>query len=78
MGVVEIQLFKMRQTTKLLQAVVTDLSVSERQRFKLCQTAERAIVNCCVLRNSLSGGFLHDSVLEGTSFDDECDLFVAA
>ena len=38
----------------------------------------RAIVNCCVLRNSLSGGFLHDSVLEGTSFDDEGDLFVAA
>ncbi len=37
-----------------------------------------AIVNCCVLRNSLSGGFLHDTVLEGTSFDDECDLFVAA
>jgi len=38
----------------------------------------RAIVNCCVLSNSLSGGFLHDSVFEGTSYDDECDLFVAA
>ena len=35
-------------------------------------------INCCVLRNFLSGGFLHDSVFEGTSFDDECDLFVAA
>ena len=38
----------------------------------------RAIVKCCVLRGSSSGGFLQDSVLEGTSFDDECDLFVAA
>ena len=36
-----------------------------------------AIVNCCVLRNFLSGGFLQNSVFEGTSFDDECDLFVA-
>ena len=36
------------------------------------------IVKCCVLRSVSSGGFLQDSVLEGTSFQDKCDLFVAA
>ena len=36
------------------------------------------IVKCCVLRSFSSDGFLQDSVFEGTSFDDECDLFVAA
>jgi hypothetical protein len=36
------------------------------------------IVKCCVLRSFSSGGFLQDSVLEGTAFDDEYDLFVAA
>ena len=39
---------------------------------------ERGIVKCCVLRSVSSGGFLQDSVLEGTSFQDKCDLFVAA
>ena len=41
-------------------------------------TSTRATVNCCVLRNFLSGGFLDDSVFEGPSFDDECDLLIAA
>ena len=34
--------------------------------------------NVVFLRSVSSGGFLQDSVLEGTSFHDECDLFVAA
>jgi hypothetical protein len=37
-----------------------------------------AIVNCCVMKMFLSGEFLQNSVLEGTSFDDERHLFVAA
>jgi hypothetical protein len=53
-------------------------------RFELTETSyrwlrtKRGIVKCCVLRSFSSGGFLQDSVLEGTAFDDECDLFVAA
>ncbi len=42
------------------------------------QVADRAIVNCCVMKMFLSGEFLQNSVLEGTSFDDERHLFVAA
>ncbi len=80
----EPQLKKISQATEMLQPFVADLCVFEIQQTKLSQTTEMdqpfvgGIVNCCVLRNSLSGGFLHDTVFEGTSFDDECDLFVAA
>ena len=47
-------------------------------RVSLKRSDVGAIVKSCVLRKFLSGGFLQDSVLEGTSFDDEGDLFVAA
>jgi|GEM_PF-6168368 hypothetical protein len=44
----------------------------------VCQMLVGAIVNCCVMKMFLSGEFLQNSVLEGTSFDDERHLFVAA
>ncbi len=39
---------------------------------------ERGIVKCCVLRMISSGLFLHDSILEGPSFDNVNDDFVGA
>ena len=48
-----------------------------RNYCKICRLQARFLI-FVFLRRSSSGGFLHDSVLEGTSFDDEYDLLVAA
>ena len=63
--------------------VPIQINIGARPRFLVYWLADfrgdgGGIVKCCVLRSFSSGGFLQDSVLEGTAFDDECDLFVAA